>query len=134
MGGKPSLALSAFVRAQGLQPDCLDYVLNGVDVTEEAGETDAELARLTVACDQNPLNLALQIGRGMLLERIGRRESAIEALEAATELAPDQVAPLRLLANILASSSRTRQAEVVLRRLIAMDPDSMRRQTPLLRC
>jgi protein O-GlcNAc transferase len=125
MGGKPSLAMSAFVRAQGLQPDCLDYVLNGVDVTEEAGETEAELARLTVACDQNPLNLAQQIGRGMLLERSGQRASAIEALEAATELAPDQVAPLRLLANILANSSRTGQAEVVLRRLITMDPDSM---------
>lgn len=125
MGGEPNLAMSAFVRAQGLQPNCLDYVLNGVDVTEEAGETDAELARLTVACDQNPLNLAQQIGRGMLLERIGQRASAIEALEAATELAPDQVVPLRLLANILANSSRTRQAEVVLRRLIAMDPYSM---------
>jgi protein O-GlcNAc transferase len=125
MGGKPGLAMSAFVRAQDLQPDCLDYVLNGVDVTEEAGETDAELARLTVACDQNPLNLAQQIGRGMLLERIGQRSSAIEALEAATELAPDQVAPLRFLANILANSSRTRQAEVVLRRLVTMDPDSM---------
>jgi protein O-GlcNAc transferase len=125
MGGKPSLAMSAFVRAQRLQPDCLDYVLNGVEVTEEAGETDAELARLTVACDQNPLNPALQIGRGMLLERIGQRASAIDALEAATELAPDQIAPLRLLANILANSSQTRQAEVVLRRLITMDPDSM---------
>jgi protein O-GlcNAc transferase len=125
MGGEPNLAMSAFVRAQALQPDCLDYVLNGVDLTEEAGETDAELARLTVARDRNPLNLALQIGRGMLLERIGQREPAIEALEAATELAPDQVVPLRLLANILAKSSRTRQAEVVLRRLIAMDPDNM---------
>ncbi len=125
MGGEPNLAMSAFVHAQGLRPDCLDYVLNGVDVTEEAGETDAELARLTVACDQNPLNLVLQIGRGMLLERIGQRELALEALEAATELAPDQIAPLRLFANILANSSRTREAEVVLRRLIAMDSDSM---------
>ena len=55
----------------------------------------------------------------------GSAHRAIEALEAATELAPDQVVPLRLLANILANSSRTRQAEVVLRRLIAMDPYSM---------
>jgi protein O-GlcNAc transferase len=125
MGGEPSLAMSAFVRAQGLQPDCLDYVLNGVDVTVEAGETDAELARLAVARDRNPLNVALLIGHGMLLERIGQRASAIDALEVATELAPDQVVPLRLLANILASSSRTYQAEVVLRRLTAMDPGSM---------
>jgi predicted O-linked N-acetylglucosamine transferase (SPINDLY family) len=117
-------ALTAFIKAQGLRPDCLDYVLNGVDVTLDAGEGDAELARLSVACQQNPLNPATQVGRGMLLERMGRRAEAIDALEAATELTPDVLAPLRLLGGVLARSSRVSHAEKVLRRVSLLDPDN----------
>ena len=120
--GAYGLALSAFVNAQGLRPDCLDYILNGVEVTIKANEGDAELARLTVAGEQNPLNPATQVGRGMLLERLGRRAEAIDALEAATELAPDAVAPLRLLGGLLSRSSRVGQAEQVLRRVTLLDP------------
>jgi protein O-GlcNAc transferase len=118
------LALAAFVRAQGLQSDCLEYVLNGVNVAEDAKEADVELVRLTVACDQHPLNIALQVGRGILLEILGCRTEAIDALEAATELAPDELVPLRLLGGVLARSSHTRHAEAVLRRVIAIDPDN----------
>jgi protein O-GlcNAc transferase len=125
MGGEPGLALSAFVRAQGLLPDCLSYVLNGVDIAEAAKEADSELARLAVACDQNPLNIVLQVGRGVLLERMGRRPEAIDALEAATELAPEEPEPLRLLAGMLTRSNQTPRAEAVLRRLIAMDPNAL---------
>jgi protein O-GlcNAc transferase len=125
MGGEPALALSAFVRAQGLMPECLSYVLHGVDVARAAEETDAELARLTVACDQSPLNIALMVGRGVLLERIGRRSEAIDALEAATELAPDELTPLRLFGDALARSNRSVQAEAVLRRVITLDPDDL---------
>jgi protein O-GlcNAc transferase len=118
----PSAALTAFVKAQGLQPDCLDYVLSGVDVTLDAKEGDAELARLTVACSANPLNAAIQLGRGMLLERLGHRTEAIDALEAATELTPDELVPLRLLGGVLARSSRVGHAEQVLRRVSILDP------------
>ncbi len=76
MGGEAVLALAAFVRAQGLQPNCAEYVLNGVDVAEEAKETDAEIARLKVACDKDPLNIALQIGCGSLLARAGQRDGS----------------------------------------------------------
>ncbi|MGD0105803.1 MAG: tetratricopeptide repeat protein [Rhodopila sp.] len=126
MSGAPSQALSAFVRAQGLSPDSLDYALNGAHVAQEAREADAELARLSVACDQNPLNLALQVGRGTLLDLMGRRIEAIDVLEAATELAPKAQAPLWHLGRMLARSNanRTRQAEAVLRRVFAMDPDN----------
>ena len=123
------LALSAFIGAQRLRPDCLDYVLNGVETAVDRknldpGQGEAELARLDVACDHNPLNPVLQLGRGMLLERLGRRTEAIDALEAATELAPHELAPLRLLGGVLARSSRVRQAEHVLRRVAARDPDN----------
>jgi protein O-GlcNAc transferase len=117
-----SLALSAFVTAQGLRPECIDYVLNGVGITVEANEGDAELARLTAACQHSPLNPVIQLGRGMLLERLGRRAEAIDALEAATELTPDELVPLRLLGGVLARSSRVAHAEQVLRRVSALEP------------
>jgi Flp pilus assembly protein TadD len=118
----PGPALTAFVKAQGLRPDRLDYVLNGVDVTLDAREDEAELARLSAACEQNPLNPALQLGRGMLLERMGRRTEALDALEAATELTPGTLVPLRLLGGVLARSSRVAQAEHVLRRVSLLAP------------
>jgi protein O-GlcNAc transferase len=122
--GAFNLALSAFVKAQMLCSDCVDYVLNGVDVTLEANEGDPELARLTVACDQNPLNPAIQVGRGILLDRLGCRDEAIDALEIAVELAPDALLPLRLLGGVLSRSSRFSQTEHVLRRVGALDPDN----------
>jgi protein O-GlcNAc transferase len=163
--GAPGLALSAFITAQRLRPDCLDYVLNGVEAAVDplpdhhrsgdpancnqpdgsphdnlsreshpamgshslAGESRegvAELARLTVLCEQNPLNAALLVGRGMLLERLGCRLEAIDALEAATELTPDELTPLRLLSSVLTRSNRIRQAEQVLRRISALEPDN----------
>ena len=127
--GATGLALSAFIAAQRLRPDCLDYVLNGVETVAgtkdpDPGQGEAEVARLTVACEQNPLNPVLQLGRGMLLERFGRRSEAIDALEAATELAPDELKPLSLLGGVLARSSRVHQAEAVLRRVSALDPDN----------
>lgn len=132
MMGARGLALSAFITAQKLRPDCVDYVLNGTvtaadaDVEDVPGSThgEAELARLSVACEQDPLNPVLQIGRGMLLERMGRRFEAIDALEAACELASDDLVPLRLLGGVLARSTRIRQAEDVLRRVAALDPDN----------
>jgi protein O-GlcNAc transferase len=121
----PGLALAAFIAAQSLRPDCLNYVLNGVDAAVEAAEGDAELARLAVATEQNPLDPALQVGRGILLERLGRRAEAIDSLEAATELTPGALTPLRLLGGVLARSSRVYQAEQVLRQVSMLDPDNL---------
>ncbi len=120
--GAPGTALTAFTRAQTLQPAVLEYVLNGVQVTIEARQSEAELARLSVACEQDPLNPALRAGCGMLLDRLGRRMEAIDALECATVLAPDAILPLSLLCGVLARSSRVREAEAALRRLTALDP------------
>jgi protein O-GlcNAc transferase len=117
-------ALSAFVTAQKLRPNCVDYILNGVEVTIQANNGDFQLARLTLACQQNPLNPALQVGRGILLERLGRCAEAIDALDVATELAPDSPVPLRFLGSVLSRSNRLGQAEHVLRRATALDPDN----------
>ena len=122
--GAAASALTAFATAQGLRPDCLDYVLNGVEITLDANEGDLELVRLTAACERSPLNPVMQIGRGLLLERLGRRSEAIDALETATILTPDEPGPLRFLGGVLARSSRARQAEQVLRRVSVLDPDN----------
>nr|WP_294509851.1 tetratricopeptide repeat protein [uncultured Rhodopila sp.] len=118
-------ALTAFIRAQTLRPSVAAYWVNGADVSLLAGEADAELARLSVACAQHPLNPAVPIGLGMLFDRLGRQAEAIDALEAATELAPGAPGPLMLLAAVLARTSRTQQAEAVLRRLSALDPGNV---------
>ena len=120
--GAPGTALTAFTRAQTLQPTVLEYVLNGVQVTVDARQSEAELARLSVASEQDPLNPALQAGCGMLLDRLGRRMEAIDALECATVLAPDAILPWSLLCGVLARSSLVHEADAALRRLSAMDP------------
>jgi predicted O-linked N-acetylglucosamine transferase (SPINDLY family) len=61
----------------------------------------------------------------MLLDRMGRRAEAVDALEVATELAPDAPGPLTLLASVLARTSRTKQAEAALRRLSALIPGNV---------
>ncbi len=120
----PSLALAAFVRAQQLAPHMLTSMLNGVAVAIEADEADVELVRLEVACDQDPLNPVLQTGRGMLLDRLGRRSEAIDALETATILAPNSPLPLSLFGGMLARSNRLVQADLVLRHVGTLQPDN----------
>jgi protein O-GlcNAc transferase len=120
----PHLALIAFVTAQCLQPDCLEYVLNGTNVAGSADAGDTELIRLKRTCERHPLNPVSLLGYGMLLERLGRRSEAIDILEAVTELSPDELVPLRMLGGLLTRSNRPRQAEQVLRRLGVLDPDN----------
>jgi protein O-GlcNAc transferase len=120
----PHLALGAFVTAQRLQPDHLEYVLNCTNIACVTDTGEAELDRLMQAGEQNPLNPVIRLGIGMLLDRLGRRPEAIDALEAVTELCPDELVPLKMLGSVLARSSRTRQAEETFRRIRALDPDN----------
>jgi protein O-GlcNAc transferase len=118
--GALHLALAAFIMAQRLEPSVLRSVLNGVETAVEAGAPEAELVRLEAACEQDPLNPVPQTGRGLLLERMGRRRQAIDALEIATVLAPDALEPLGLLGGVLARSNRLVEADAVLRHVIAL--------------
>ena len=117
-------ALAAFHRAQALRPDNAEYVLNGVNAAPAAEAADAELDRLCAACLRHPLNAVLQLGRGMLLDQLGRRAEAIDALEAAVQLAPGELVPLSLLAGVLARSTKVAEAEAVLRQVCLLDPDN----------
>jgi protein O-GlcNAc transferase len=122
--GAPTLALAAFVTAQRLQPNVLRPMLNGVEVAIDAGTADAELTRLEAACEHDPLNPVPQAGRGLLLERLGRRSQAIDALEIATIMAPDALEPLGLFGGLLARANRLAEAEPVLRRVSVLQPNN----------
>ena len=94
------------------------------EAASSAGSEEALLAWLEVAGDDDPLNPVLLTSQGVLLERLGRRAEAIDALETATALAPDAKLPAALLGETLARSDRLAEAEAALRRAIELDPDN----------
>lgn len=120
--GNTDLALTAFRNARELRRDSLDYILSSVESAIEAAQGESELMRLTAEASTNPLDPVVQVGRGVLLDRLGRQSDAIDALEIATDLAPNAMIPLKLLGSALARSGRVGQAEKILRRAWAMDP------------
>jgi predicted O-linked N-acetylglucosamine transferase (SPINDLY family) len=122
--GDIPLAESAFAEAQRLAPGMLDYALHRVDAASAAGSEATLLVCLDAAADENPTDPVLPAARGVLLERLGRRPEAIDALEAATALAPDARLPAALLGGMLARSDRLREAEAALRRASELDPDN----------
>jgi protein O-GlcNAc transferase len=122
--GDAAVAASAFAEAQRLSPQTLEYALHRVDASVAAGDEDAFLAWLDVASDEDPLDSVLLTARGVLLERLGRRSEAIDALEAATTLAPEAVLPTIFHGRCLARANRLREAEAVLRHAIELDPDN----------
>lgn len=134
---EPALAHTAFVEAQRLEPEVAEYALHGIEAARVAGLADAELGRLALASDEEPLNPVPLLARGALLEWLGRRAEAIDALEAAATLAPDALLPVKLLAGVLARSHRLREAEAALRQAAELDPDDPRlrndRATVLMR-
>ncbi len=122
-GGVPDRALSAFIKAQVLKPDDLSYALRGVDAAVEAGEAEAELVRLELLCARDPLNHVPLAGRAMLLDRMGHRDEAIDAMEASSVLAPKAAEPLSMLGGLLARTTQLARAEVVLRRACVRAPN-----------
>ncbi len=123
IGDKP-LAESAFAEAQRLSPQMLDYALHHVEAACAGGSEEMLLAWLDVAAVDDPLNPVLPAARGVLLARLGRRSEAIDALEAATALAPDAKLLVALLGEALTYSDRLPEAEAVLRHAIELDPDN----------
>ena len=124
--GDKKPAEAAFAKAQELSPQILEYGLHRADAAAAAGTADDFLAWLDVASETDPLNPVPPAVRGVVLERLGRRAEAIDALETATTLAPDALLPLSFLGELLGRSNRLREAEVVLRRALELDPDNQR--------
>jgi protein O-GlcNAc transferase len=113
-------AIAAIRRAIHLRPDRTEFTLNLAEFTPDP---DAELQAFAETAGADPLAPAPHLGRGLLLDRLGRRSEAIDALETAVILAPDDAVPLRALAARLARSTRVKEAETTLRKLCLLTPD-----------
>jgi len=124
--GDAAAAVDAFAEAWRLVPRWLDPALHLVEAACIAGTAEAELARLEAAGLADPLDPVGATARGVLLERLGRREEAIDALEVAVALAPDAPRPTALLAGMLARTTRVDEAEKWLRRASELDPTEPR--------
>ena len=124
-GDKP-LAKSAFAEALRLSPQTLEYALHLVDAACVAGSEEALLAWLEVTADGDPLNAVLPTARGVLLQRLGRRSEALDALETATALVPEAPLPAALFGELLSNANRLREAETELRHASELDPENQR--------
>jgi predicted O-linked N-acetylglucosamine transferase (SPINDLY family) len=124
--GEPRLALAAFAEAQRLAPHSPHHALHAVEAATAAALLSAEEARQDSLTRDDPLNPVPQVARAVALERLGRRDQAIDALTIATSLAPDAKLPALLLGGVLARSNRLGQAERALERAMTLDPDHPR--------
>jgi len=120
--GDATGAAGAFAEALRVVPRWLDAALHLVDAACAAGTAEAELARFEAAALADPLDPVGATARGVLLERLGRRNEAIDALEVAVTLAPDAPRPTALLAGVLTRTTRVDEAAKWLRRAIELDP------------
>ena len=120
--GEPCLALGAYARAQRCAPREIARIAPLVAAALAAGRVQQEAARLGAIGARDPLNPVPHIGRGLLLERLGLLDPAIDALEAATALAPEAKEPAAILAGVLSRTSRARHAEAALRHALSLDP------------
>ena len=126
----PRAATSAFAEARRRAPDDPDIALRLVQAGLAAGDGVGLLARLAEASADDPLNPVLLLASGVLLEQLGRRDDAIDTLEAACALAPAAPAApaaaapaAAALAHALVRANRLAPALAALERAIALAPD-----------
>ena len=124
--GDPRLASAAFAEGEALAPAALDIALHGVEAATACGTLANTLPRVEARCADNPFNPAAHTARGVMLERLGRHDEALDALEVASSLAPEAPLPACLLGGMLARSNRLQEAEIALRRAHDLDPDNPR--------
>ena len=115
-------AESAFAEAQRLAGDNVNIAVRRVQAACAAGATEAELARLEIATDRDPLDVAQLTARGVLLDRLGRCEEAADVLETAALLAPAAPLPAAALAHSLVHAGKFMQAVPALQRAAELAP------------
>jgi predicted O-linked N-acetylglucosamine transferase (SPINDLY family) len=121
---EPGLAQAAFAEASALVPHALDIALYAVEAATAAGTLPEALIRLDERCGAQPFNVTAHTARGVVLQRLGRHDAALDAFEVASALAPDAPLPARLLGGVLARSNRLREAEAALRHAHGLEPDN----------
>ncbi len=115
----------SFASESGFRPGTLECALARIDAASTVSEMTDSLAEFDDLCAHRRFDPTPQLGRGILLARLGHQQEAIDALEAVTVLTQDAVFPMRWLAGILSRSSHVAQTESVLRRTIALNPGDM---------
>jgi predicted O-linked N-acetylglucosamine transferase (SPINDLY family) len=124
-----AIAESAFGQAQRLRPDDIAIAVRRIEASLAAGSTAGELARLEVATEQDPLDVAQLTARGVLLDRLGRSDEAADILETAVLLAPDAPMPAAAFAGSLLHVGRFNLAIPALRRAAELAPDNLSLQS-----
>jgi predicted O-linked N-acetylglucosamine transferase (SPINDLY family) len=88
----------------------------------EAGSGGSELARLEAVGLADPFDTASLAARGVLLGLLGRRDAAIEILEAAAALAPDCAATAQALGTAYMRANQLAPAAAALAQAAALAP------------
>jgi protein O-GlcNAc transferase len=124
--GEPDEALAAAVRAQRLAPRSFALAPHLAEAAIAANRAAEQVTRLEALSDRDPLNPVPHIARGLILDRLGLLDSALDALEAAVALAPGAREPLRILAGVLSRTAHAARAEAALREALECDPGDPR--------
>ena len=121
---QPRHALGAFARAQAIRPNSFALVHSLVLAAIASGQAEREAARQIALSARDPLNPIPHLIHGLILDRLGLLDPAIDAIEAAVALAPDAREPIALLGGVLARTARARPAEAALRDALLLDPEN----------
>ena len=114
----PVAAVDALNQACWLLPDRVDILVLRGEASCAAGDANGEWARL----DQlDPFHPATMVARAALFDATGHCDAALDELEAAVAIAPEDPAVLAALGSRLARSGKLAEAEAVLRRAISLD-------------
>jgi Flp pilus assembly protein TadD len=87
------------------------------------GDSKAALARADEVLKEQPRNLQARFMRAVILGDLGRREAASAEYEQLTQQYPELPEPYNNLAVLLAAEGHLTQAEGLLQRAIAAQPD-----------
>ena len=124
--GDHAAAESAFAQAEllaeGVPPERLAIALRRMAAALAAGTGGLELDRLERGDALDAVGLT---ARAALLERLGRRDEAIDVLEVAVLVAPELEAAARARAQLLLRANRMAQALPALERAIALAPKDL---------
>lgn len=114
----PEAALHALANAGRLAPDCFRYACDLTELAEQIGPSVA----VTVPDWSDGVGLALA---GRAARRRGDLDEAVDTLEAASALLPDEPWVLKELADVYLSALRPEAAEPVLREALRREPGNL---------
>jgi tetratricopeptide (TPR) repeat protein len=120
--GRHEQAQAAFAQALALDPDFLPAYLNAADDWRAQGNEAQARAALESGLARDPKNAALRHALGLALVRAGDRSKALQELDRAAQLAPNEPRYTYVYAIALNSTGRPADAIKLLARATARGP------------